>query len=61
MTVAFCQEVGALAVEVSGEVLPLAAYGTLVGGDFDGLKIVTKGGIVGHTESAAKSVEFLLK
>ncbi|WP_083515207.1 hypothetical protein [Fervidicola ferrireducens] len=42
MTVAFCQEVGALAVEVSGEVLPLAAYGTLVGGDFDGLKIVTK-------------------
>ncbi|SHM91316.1 Uncharacterized conserved protein YgbK, DUF1537 family [Caldanaerovirga acetigignens] len=61
MTVAFCQEVGALAVEVSGDVLPLAAYGTLVGGDFDGLKIVTKGGLVGNTESAAKCVEFLLK
>ncbi len=61
MTVAFCQEVGALAVEVSGEVLPLAASRTLVGGDFDGLKIVTKGGLVGNTESAAKCVEFLLK
>lgn len=61
MTVAFCQEVGALAVKVSGEVLPLAAYGTLVGGDFEGLKIVTKGGLVGNAESAAKCVEFLLK
>ncbi|WP_422445667.1 four-carbon acid sugar kinase family protein [Thermoanaerobacterium sp. DL9XJH110] len=61
MTVAFCQGVKAHAIEIAGEVLPLAAHGTLVGGKFPGLQIVTKGGLVGTAESAAKCIDFILK
>lgn len=60
MTVAFCQGVKAHAIEIAGEVLPLAAHGTLVGGKFSGLQIVTKGGLVGNVESAAKCIDFIL-
>lgn len=62
MTVAFCHGVKAHAIEIAGEVLPLAAHGTLMGGGkFPGLQIVTKGGLVGTTESAAKCIDFILK
>lgn len=60
MTVAFCEICGARAIELKGEVLPLAAYGILIGGEFAGLPVVTKGGLVGGPEGASKCVEYLL-
>lgn len=60
MTVAFCEACGARAIELKGEVLPLAAYGILMGGEFEGLPVVTKGGLVGGPEGACKCVEYLL-
>lgn len=35
------------AFEVVGEVIPLAVYGTAIGGVLDGLPVVTKGGLIG--------------
>ncbi|MCG0277971.1 MAG: four-carbon acid sugar kinase family protein [Thermanaeromonas sp.] len=61
MTVAFCEACHAEGIELKGEVLPLAAYGVLIGGEFAGLPIVTKGGLVGGPEGAFKCVEYLLK
>lgn len=36
-----------VAFEILGEVVPLAVYGTIVGGPLDGLPVVTKGGLIG--------------
>lgn len=60
MTAAFCKACGAWAIELRGEVLPLAAYGILQGGEFSGLPVVTKGGLVGAADGALKCVEYLL-
>lgn len=60
MTVAFCQATGAQAIELRGEVLPLASYGVLVGGKFAGLPVVTKGGLVGTVDGALKCIQYLL-
>ncbi len=44
---------GARAVAVDGEILPLAAAGRLVGGPHAGLRIVTKGGMIGDANAIA--------
>jgi uncharacterized protein YgbK (DUF1537 family) len=48
---------GAVAVAVEGEVLPLAAFGRIVGGPFTGLRIVTKGGMIGGEDAVARCLE----
>lgn len=60
MLAAFCEISGAKAVAVKKEVMPLVAYGHLIGGEFDGLNIVSKGGLVGDIESAKLCIEFIL-
>lgn len=47
------------AFEVSGEVLPLAVYGTAVGGALDGVPIVTKGGLIGSEDTAEACMQQL--
>ena len=49
------------AIEVEGEVLPLAVLGRLVGGLFDGLPVVTKGGSVGDDQAAVMCVDALAR
>lgn len=50
-TQALLEHVGARGVEVSGEVVPLATWGWIVGGAWSGMPIVTKGGLVGDTSA----------
>lgn len=48
---AILEECETLAFEILGEVVPLAVYGTVVGGDLDGLPVVTKGGMIGDEQT----------
>jgi uncharacterized protein YgbK (DUF1537 family) len=59
VTAALLEELGAPGVEVVREVEPLAVAGTLVGGPWDGLPVVTKGGLVGGPASTVACVDHL--
>lgn len=59
ITVALCQELGSVGVEIKEEVIPLAAYGRLIGGEIDGLRIISKGGMVGDRDTMKLCVERL--
>lgn len=59
VTAALVTALGADGVEVSDEVVPLAVAGTLVGGRWDGIPIVTKGGLVGDASTAVACVNHL--
>jgi uncharacterized protein YgbK (DUF1537 family) len=45
---------------VRDEVLPLAMYGSLIGGPYSGLPIVTKGGFVGDAYGLAQCMDYLI-
>lgn len=60
VTVAVCKELDALGVQVKDEVLPLAAYGRLIGGAYHNTPIVTKGGLVGDQTAIGQCIEYLL-
>lgn len=55
------KSLGALGISVKDEVYPLAAFGRLVGGAFDGLAVVTKGGLVGKEDTIKLCVDYLLR
>lgn len=55
----FCNKMGNVGYNVKDEVIPLAIYSTVVGGDFDGMPVVTKGGLVGDKETLVKCVDYL--
>lgn len=46
-------------VNVLGEIYPLVSFGKIVGGPFEGLKIVTKGGLVGQNDTLLRSLDYL--
>lgn len=47
ITLALIKNLNALGIEIKEEIVPLAAYGRIIGGIKDQLKIVSKGGMVG--------------
>ncbi|WP_027723914.1 four-carbon acid sugar kinase family protein [Tuberibacillus calidus] len=59
VTASLCAVGRANGIELLDEVLPLAAYGRLVGGHLNGLHIVTKGGMIGDNRAIYESVKFL--
>ncbi|HZG59332.1 MAG TPA: four-carbon acid sugar kinase family protein [Anoxybacillus sp.] len=59
VTASLCAVGRANGIELEDEVLPLAAYGRFIGGYFDGLPVVTKGGMIGDKRAIYKSVRFL--
>lgn len=59
LTSALLSALGASGIEVEHEVLPLAIAGVLQGGRWDGLPIVTKGGMVGDDDAILLSFEHL--
>jgi len=59
VTAAVLAELGSHGLEISDEVVPLAVSGSLVGGPWDGLQIVTKGGLVGDTTTTVTCVDHL--
>lgn len=60
VTVAVCKEFKSSGIEVKDEVLPLAAYGRIIDGEYDNTPIITKGGLIGDSTALVKSVEYLL-
>jgi uncharacterized protein YgbK (DUF1537 family) len=61
MAVDFCQAIGAPAIELKDQIMPLVSCGVIVGGEFSGLKIITKGGLVGDRESAHQCITYLFQ
>jgi len=59
VTAAVLAELGSHGLEVSGEVIPLAVAGSLVGGPWDGLQVVTKGGLVGDASTTVACIDHL--
>ena len=51
ITIALLEKLKAIGVEIREEVIPLAAYGRIIGGDFPNLKLVSKGGMVGNEKT----------
>lgn len=59
VTQALCRHFGAAGLELMDEVLPLAAYGQFMGGSFDGLDFITKGGSQGGPDAINQCVTYL--
>ncbi len=60
VTVSFCDELGAEAIDLHDEIFPHVSYGSLRGGQFAGLKIITKGGLIGKEDTAWQCVKHLI-
>lgn len=52
---------GADALALKAEIVPLGSFGRLVGGPHDGLAVVTKGGMVGDRQALVACLDYLLK
>lgn len=59
VTQAIVHRLGATALEIEREILPLAVLGRLRGGHYAGMPFVSKGGLVGDRHAAVECVEAL--
>ena len=59
ITVQLTKELQANMIEIKEEIIPLAAYGRIIGGVKPGLRIITKGGIVGDKNAMKLCLEKL--
>lgn len=59
ITSSLCISIKAHGIKLEDEVLPLAAYGKLIGGLYPNLSIVTKGGMVGDKRSIYECVKYI--
>jgi uncharacterized protein YgbK (DUF1537 family) len=59
LTVAFCNALGASAIELEDEIIPHISYGALRGGPYDGLKVTTKGGFIGVADTAWHCIKYM--
>jgi D-threonate/D-erythronate kinase len=59
VTHAVVGDLGSQGIEIVEEILPLAIGGRLLGGPFDGLPVVTKGGLVGDSTAAVVCLQKL--
>lgn len=60
VTVEVCREMHSSGIEVKDEVLPLAAYGRIINGEYSSTPIITKGGLVGNDRAMVDCIEYLL-
>lgn len=59
ITVAVSRKFKTAGIRLLDEVVPLAAYGEFISGDFDGLKIITKGGMAGDKNAMNLCIRYL--
>ena len=59
ITVSVCRRFQTAGLCLLDEVLPLAAYGQFLKGDFEGVHIITKGGMVGESDAANRCITYL--
>lgn len=57
--VSLCLAAKAAGIEIISEIVPLAAYGTIIGGELDGLRLISKGGMVGDNNTMKLCVNTL--
>lgn len=60
VTIAVCNELEAIGIEVIDEVLPLAVYGKILEGNYNNTAIVTKGGLIGDEKAIIKCTDYIL-
>lgn len=61
VTAAVLEEIGGRGIEIEDEVIPLAVAGEVVDGQWAGLPIVTKGGLVGDAGTAVACLDHLAR
>lgn len=59
ITVAVSKKFKTAGIRLLDEVVPLAAFGEFIAGEFDGLKIITKGGMAGDKNAMNECMHFL--
>lgn len=59
VTASLCAVTNAAGIELEEEVFPLAAFGKLMGGEFSGQPIITKGGLIGNEKAIYNCVKYL--
>ncbi len=59
VTVAVCQKINTAGLDLLDEVLPLAAYGQFLKGEFEGVHIITKGGSQGGRDAINRCITYL--
>lgn len=61
ITAAVLEEIGGRGIQIEDEVIPLAVAGEVVDGPWAGLPIVTKGGLIGDSETALACLDHLAR
>ena len=59
VAVSICSALDAYGVFPLSDVVPLAVYGLLAGGEFDGMHLITKGGMIGNDDTMTDCVSYL--
>ena len=59
VTAALFEQAGTEAIRVFGDIIPLTAHVAFMGGDLDGLQLVTKGGSIGDEDALEICISFL--
>ncbi len=59
ITKAFLELTNTAGIQIKDEIIPLAVYGTIMGGKLDGKSIVTKGGLIGDEYTLTECAEYL--
>lgn len=59
ITVAISRRFQTYGIRLLDEVVPLASYGEFIGGDFNGLNVVTKGGMAGDKYALNQCIHYL--
>ena len=59
MTASLTTIMNANGITLIDEVAPLTAYGTLIDGEYDGLPIITKGGMIGDIRTIYEAIKYL--
>lgn len=59
ITVAISKRFRSYGIRLLSEVVPLASYGEFIGGDFNGLNVITKGGMAGDKKSLNECIQYL--
>lgn len=59
ITKAFLELTGTTGIQIKGEIIPLAVYGTIMGGELHGKAIVTKGGLIGDEYTISQCADYL--
>ena len=59
ITVAISKRFQTYGIRLLDEVVPLASYGEFIGGEFNGLNVVTKGGMAGDKNSLNQCIHYL--